>query len=241
MGNVLALSGASADVNAVSLYAVRGDATFVAVHVKGAQRIARQAAEGGLERLVHLSGIGVDARSSSSYIRARAGGETVVLDAFPLATVLRPSVMFGPGDATFIALAGRIRRSPILPLFGRGGTRLQPVYVGDVAAAAVMALDHPQIVGCVIELGGPDVLTYEALLRSLSSQLGRKRLLLPLPFATWHLLAALLSPLPHPPLTHDQITLMERDNVVGSDALTFDALGIEPTAMQAILPSYLGR
>ncbi|MGI9452263.1 MAG: complex I NDUFA9 subunit family protein, partial [Geminicoccaceae bacterium] len=135
-----ALSGASAVVNAVSLYAERGDATFVAVHVKGAQRLARQAAKAGLERLVHLSGVGVDARSSSSYIRARAGGEKVVLDAFPLATILRPSVMFGPGDTTFTALASLIRRSPILPLFGRGGTRLQPVYVGDVAAAAVMAL-----------------------------------------------------------------------------------------------------
>ena len=154
-----------------------------------------------------------------------------MLDAFPLATILRPSVMFGPGDATFTALAGLIRRSPIWPLFGRGGTRLQPVYVGDVAAAAVMALDHPRIAGRVMELGGPDVLTYEALLRLLSSQPGRKRLLLPLPFATWHLLATLLSPLPHPPLTHDQITLMERDNVVGSDVLTFDDLGIEPTSM----------
>ena len=236
-----ALCGASAAVNAVSLYAEQVDDTFVAVHVEGAQLVARQAAEGGVERLAHLSGIGADAGSSSSYVRARAGGEMAVLDAYPGATILRPSVVFGPGDATFAALAAIIRRSPFLPLFGKGGTRLQPVYIGDVADAAVAALDRPATAGRVVELGGPDILTYEALLRLLMRQLGRRRLLFPLPFTVWRLLATLLSPLPHPPVTHDQITLMERDNVVGSDALTFADLGIVPTAMQDILPTYLPR
>ncbi len=235
-----AVAGCGAVINAVGLYVERGAETFDAIHVRGAERVARHASRAGVERLVQISGIGADASSNSPYVRARAHGESAVADAFGGATILRPSVLFGPGDAFFSSLARIARVTPALPLFGNGGTRLQPVYVDDVAKAVTKVLAEPRLRGRVYELGGPRTYTYRALLRLMLRQLGRRRLLLPLPFFVWELLADVMSLLPNPPVTRDQITLMKRDNVVGPGALSFTDLGIEPAAVEAVLPAYLG-
>lgn len=236
-----ALENAEAAVNAVGLYAERGDATFDAVHVQGALNVARQAARAGVVRLVHISGIGADPNSESRYVRARAKGESLVQEAFEGATLLRPSVLFGPEDAFFNTLARLARFSPVLPLFGNGATLLQPVFVGNVAEAVVKVLAEPTSRGNVYELGGPRVYSYKELIELLLKCLGRKRILVPVPYVLWELQAALLSVLPNPLLTRDQIVLIKRDNVVSKGALTLADLGIDPIAVETVLPTYLGR
>lgn len=236
-----AVEGSGAVVNAVGLYVERGEATFDAVHVRGARHVARQSARAGIERLVHISGIGADADSESPYVRARAAGEAAVKDAFPGATILRPSVMFGPEDAFFNTLAALARLAPALPLFGGGLTRLQPVYVGDVAEAAAQVLARPEARGRTYELGGPRVYTYKALMQLLLEEIGRKRILVPVPYVVGEVLAVFAGILPSPPLTRDQITLMKTDNVVGGQVLALADLGIEPTAVETVLPTYMNR
>jgi NADH dehydrogenase len=235
-----ALEGAEAVVNTVGHYVERGAASFEAIHGQGARHVAEAAAAAGVRRLVHISGIGADPASDSPYVRARAAGERLVRAAFPAATILRPSVMFGPND--FLErLAGIARLMPVIPLFGSGQVRLQPVYAEDVAAAVVSALARPEAAGQLYELGGPRVYTYEALVRLVLDQTGRRRLLLPLPYAVWHALAVLTAPLPNRPISRDQVRLMQKDNVVSPGALGFADLGITPTALEAIAPGYLGR
>jgi uncharacterized protein YbjT (DUF2867 family) len=236
-----ALENAEAAVNAVGLYVERADATFDAVHVRGALNVARQSARAGVARLVHISGIGADRNSQSLYVRARAKGESVVQESFKDATILRPSVLFGPEDAFFNALARLALFSPVLPLFGDGATLLQPVFVGDVAEAVVKVLGEPTSRGNVYELGGPRVYSYKELIELLLECLGRKRILVPVPYFLWELQAALLSVLPNPPLTRDQIVLIKRDNVVSKGALTLADLGIDPTAVETLLPTYVGQ
>jgi uncharacterized protein YbjT (DUF2867 family) len=235
-----AVAGADAVVNTVGHYVERGRASFEAIHGEGAAHVARAAAAAGIGRLVHISGIGADENSESSYVRARAAGERLVREAFPQATILRPSVMFGPEDAFFNQLAGLARVMPILPLFGSGDVKLQPAYVGDVAEAVAKVLTIEAAKGETYELGGPRAYSYRALLRLLLEQLGRRRLLLPVPYRAWKLLAALMAPLPKRPISRDQVVLMKRDNVVGPNALSFADLGIAPRSVEEILPSYLG-
>ena len=195
---------------------------------------------GGVRRLVHISGIGADPGSSSPYVRARATGERLVREAFPGATILRPSVMFGPND--FLErLAGLARVLPAMPLFGAGRVKLQPVYVNDVAEAVARALALPEAAGRLYELGGPRVYPYRALVELALDHTGRRRPLLPTPYLVWRALAALMAPLPRRPISRDQVTLMEKDNVVRPQALTFADLGITPTALEAVAPTYLGR
>jgi NADH dehydrogenase len=235
-----AVAGADAVVNTVGHYVERGRATFEAIHGKGAQYVARAAAAAGAGRLVHISGIGADERSKSTYVRARAIGERLVREAFPQATILRPSVMFGPDDAFFNQLAGLARLMPVLPLFGTGEVRLQPAYVGDVAEAVARALASDAAEGKTYELGGPRAYSYRALLELLLRQTGRRRLLLPVPYPAWELLAALMTPLPKRPISRDQVVLMKEDNVVGPGALSFADLDITPHSVEEILPTYLG-
>lgn len=225
-----AVAGATAVVNAVGLYVERDGATFEAVHVEGAARVARCARAAGVERMVHISGIGADPRSRSRYVAARGRGEACVREAFPDAVILRPSVLFGPGD-TFLRTLDAVTRLPAIPLFGAGGTRLQPVHVDDVAAAVAGVLDDPGTAGRTYELGGACVLSYRAIIEAVLAHHGRRRPLLPLPFAAWRLLAALASVLPTPPLTRDQVTLMEADSVVGPGVGTFADLGITPRGL----------
>jgi uncharacterized protein YbjT (DUF2867 family) len=235
------LAGNDALVNCVGILREGGSQTFDGVHHAGPARLARLAREAGIERFVHISAIGADPRSSSAYARTKAAGEAAVRDAFPTVTILRPSVVFGAEDQFFNRFAAMATISPVLPLIGGGHTRFQPVYVGDVADAVVKCLDDPTAAGRTYELGGPKVYTFRELIELVLGEIRRKRLLVDLPFGLAAIQARLMSILPNPPLTPDQVELLKRDNVVSSGALTLAALGIAPTAVEGVLPSYLDR
>jgi uncharacterized protein YbjT (DUF2867 family) len=234
-----ALAGTGAVVNTVGHYVEHGDASFEAIHGQGARHVAAAADAAGVIRLVHISGIGADPASDSPYVRARAMGERLVRAAFPAATILRPSVMFGADHDFLNRLAGLAHVLPVLPLFGAGDIKLQPVYVDDVAAAVVKALATPAAAGKLYELGGPRICSYKALVQLVLQQTGQRRLLLPVPYFAWNALAALVAPLPARPISRDQVKLMQRDNVVSPGALTFADLGITPAALEAVAPTYL--
>lgn len=236
-----AVAGADAVINAVSLYTQSRRLKFADVHVRGAARVAEKARAAGAKRLVHISGIGATKTSVSTYARARAHGDAAVRDAFPDAAVLCPSVIFGPDDHFFNTLAAFARLSMVMPLFGRGATKLQIVYAGDVAEAAVAVLSDAAAKGAVYELGGPRVYTYREVVKLLLEEIGRRRILVPVPFAIASAMAMLMGVLPSPPITRDMIKLLKTDNVVGAKAKGFKDLGIRPTAAEAILPTYLDR
>lgn len=233
-----ALKGARGAVNAVSLYVEGRQASFETIHVEGAERLARLAQTEGVETFVQLSGIGADPSSRTRYVRARGRGERAVVQAFAKAVILRPSVMFGPDDAFLNRLAG-LTRLPVIPLFGRGETRLQPVHVVDVARAIVRLLGQAPPERRLFELGGLDILRYRDILTLIMAHLERERPLLPIPFALWRLGALLASRLPGPPLTSDQVDLMATDNVVGEGVGTFTDLGILPRSLRDSLPACL--
>ncbi|MGH7098760.1 MAG: complex I NDUFA9 subunit family protein [Stellaceae bacterium] len=235
------LAGNDALVNCAGILYERGAQRFDLVHHSGPARLARLAREAGVERLVHLSALGADPRSPSAYARSKAAGEQAVRDAFPTASILRPSVVFGPEDQFFNRLAMMAMIAPALPLIGGGHTRFQPVYVGDVAEAAIRALSEPAAAGRTYELGGPKVYTFRELVELLLAEVRRRRLLIDLPFGLAEFQARLLSLLPAPPLTPDQVELLKRDNIVSAGAMTFETLGIAPTPLEAILPTYLDR
>jgi NADH dehydrogenase len=192
----------------------------------------------GARRLVQVSAIGADADSESAYARTKAAGERAVQEAFPGATIVRPSVVFGPEDEFFNRFATLARISPVLPVFG---TAFQPVYVGDVAAAIMRILAETATAGKTYELGGPRVIRFEEVMNLVMTETGRHRLLMPLPLAIASIEAFFLEWLPVPPLTRDQVKLLARDNVVAPGALSLLDLGIEPTPVELILPTYLGR
>ncbi len=230
-----ALAGAYGVVNAVSLYVEHGQETFHSVHVEAAQRVAAQARQAGVERLAHVSGIGSDAASSSLYIRKRGEGDLAVRAAFADAAVVRPAVMFGPDDAflgTILELLGRL---PIYPMFGRGCTRLQPAYVEDVAEAIAKTLQRPELYAATFELGGPRVYSYEELLRTVAREANLEPVLMPMPFAAWHALAWLAEMLPSPPVTRNQVELMQVDTVTSPEMPGFGDLGISPRSVEEIL------
>jgi uncharacterized protein YbjT (DUF2867 family) len=207
-----ALSGAYAAVNAVSLYVEHGRNTFHSVHVESAQRVAVQAQRASIRRLVHVSGIGADPYSSSLYIRKRGEGEVAVRAAFADAILMRPAVMFGPDDAFLTVILGLLKRLPVYPMFGSGQTRLQPVYVEDVAEAVAMALQPTLARPITFECGGPQVYSYEELLRAVAHEANIRPVLIPIPFAAWRGLAAISEFLPRPPITRNQVELMQIDN-----------------------------
>ena len=194
-----AVAGVEGVVNAVSLYVESGRQTFRSVHVTAAARVARLAREAGVERLIHVSGIGSDAGSASPYIRSRGEGERVVREAFPTTTLIRPSVMFGRGDAFVGPVARMLRHLPVFPLFGRGQTQLQPAHVEDVAEVIARAMQTIPS-GMCYELGGPRIYTYRSLLEVIARRLGKKPLVVPMPFGLWHALAyvaEMLAPAAH--------------------------------------------
>ena len=239
-----AARGADVLINLVGILFERGRQRFDAVQAFGAEAVALAASAYGA-RMVHMSAIGADENAISSYARSKGIGEKLVLAARPAATVLRPSVVFGPEDDFLNRFASLARFAPALPLVGGGQTRFQPVYVGDVAAAVVEAVEGRTKAGSAYELGGPEVRTFKELLQYVLAVTGRKRLLLPLPFALAEVQAWFLQFLPKPPLTPDQVELLKTDNVVSDAARregrTLEALGIAPTAMEAIAPTYLWR
>jgi NADH dehydrogenase len=227
-------------VNAVSLYRERGRETFHALHVQAAGRLALQARRAGVERLVHVSGIGADAASGSLYIRSRGEGELAVQAAFPTAIIVRPAVMFGRDDAFLNTLVKLLRRLPAYPMFGQGRTRLQPVSVEDVAEAIARALLPAAAHPVTYELGGPGVYTYKELLKEVADRLGKRPILLPVPFPLWHALARIAELLPGSPLTRNQVELMQTDTVVSGAMPGFAALGIAPEPIALTLEQILG-
>jgi NADH dehydrogenase len=239
-----AVRGADVVINLVGILFERGRQRFDAVQSYGAEQVALAAAAHDA-RMIQISAIGADENSSAGYARAKAQGEKAVLSAKPDATVFRPSIMFGPEDDFFNKFAAMARILPALPLIGGGLTKFQPVFVGDVAEGISRAVDGQARSGATYELGGPAVRTFKELLEYVLEVTERRRLLIPLPFALAKLQAAFLQYLPTPLLTPDQVELLKTDNVVSAaaeaDGRTLAGLGIEPTAMQSIVPSYLWR
>jgi uncharacterized protein YbjT (DUF2867 family) len=241
-----ALEGAEYAVNLAAVFYESGPQRFQSIHAMGAQTVAEVAAQGGLRGLLHMSGIGADAGSEVKYIRTRGMGEDAVRAAYPGAVILRPSVVFGQDDRLFNLFAKLGQMSPVLPLPGGGHTKFQPVYVGDVAAAAANALLDPASAGRTYELGGPNVYTYRELVELTLREIQRQRLLAPLPFPLARMIGkvgefqGLYTPFP-PLLTADQVELLRHDNVPAADAPGLAELGVTPTAVEAIVPTYLYR
>lgn len=231
-------------INLVGILFERSRQRFEAVQAFGAEAVALAASAYGA-RLVHVSSIGADENAPALYARTKAIGEKLVLAAKPDAAILRPSILFGPEDDFFNKFAAIARIAPALPLVGGGHTRFQPVFAGDVASAVVAAVEGRTAPGQAYELGGPDVKSFKELMQYVLATIERRRLLVPLPFALASFQASFLQFLPKPPLTPDQVELLRRDNVVSEaatrDGRTLAALGIEPVAMGAIVPSYLWR
>jgi uncharacterized protein YbjT (DUF2867 family) len=241
-----AVEGVDHVINLVGVLYEHGPQRFAAVHAEGARRVASAARAAGVKRLLQMSALGADAGSPSLYARTKAEGEAMVREAFPEAVILRPSVVFGPEDDFFNRFAEIARFSPILPLIGGGKTRFQPVYVGDVADAAVAILDRPEDApfapaGKTYELAGPRIYSFKQLMELLLAEIGRKRILMPVPWGIARLQAAVLGLLPQPPLTLDQLKLLQRDNIAGGQLPGFADLGIVPDGPEAILPAYLDR
>ena len=235
----VALAGAYGVVNAVSLYVEHGRETFHSVHVESAQRVAAQARLAGVKRFVHVSGIGSNAASPSLYIRKRGEGERAVRAAFADAMVMRPAVMFGPDDAFLTTILKLLSRLPIYPMFGRGLTKLQPAYVDDVAEAVVRMLQGPDVRATTFEFGGPRVYSYEELLKAIAHEAGLKARLFPIPFAAWQALAWFAEILPQPPITRNQVELMQVDTVASSEMPGFKELAITQVAVEEILREIL--
>jgi len=236
-----AVAGVDAVVNAVSAYVEKPGVTFESVHVQGAKTVAQGAAAAGVTRLVLVSGIGADPEARSPYIRARGRGELAVRQAFPSATIVRPGAMFGPGDALFGTLADIVRLFPVVPLIGGGRTRLQPVYVEDVAEAIVRMLADRGTAGQTYELAGPGVYTLRELVSFALRLIDKRRLLVPVPFAIAEIQARLFEFLPRPPLTTSQVDLLRADNVASGTLPGFPELNIRPKTVEDIVPTYVGR
>ena len=234
-----ALEGASAVVNAVGILYESGPQKFDVVQSAGAARLATLAAELGIDRFVQISAIGADAGSASAYARSKAEGEAAISAACPQAHILRPSIVVGPEDDFFNRFARMAQIAPALPLIGGGLTRYQPVGVFDVAQAVAACLARAP--SGIYELGGPQIYTFHDLMELMLDKIGKRRLLVPLPFAAAGMLAQFTRVLPKPPLTPDQVILLRSDNVVGEDVPDLAALGIEATPIAALLDSYLGR
>ncbi len=254
-GNVLndddlerVIAPADAVINLIGILAEGGSQRFDALQGELPGRIGTLAATHGLESVVHVSAIGADTASTSKYARSKGAGEAALQAAFPKAVILRPSIVFGPRDSFFNRFAGLAMLAPGLPLPGGGKMKMQPVYVGDVVEAVMVALGvraaprtrGKTIAGGVFELGGPDVYSFADLMRVTLRAINRRRLLIPVPLPLMSLGAVFTGLLPNPPLTVDQVRLLAMDNVVGHDARGLDEMGITATPVSAVIPDYLG-
>ena len=239
-----AANGTDAVINLVGILSPSGRQTFNAVQDEGARHVAEAARAAGVKVFVHMSAIGADAASPSVYARTKAAGEAAVKEVILAAVILRPSVVFGPEDEFFNRFAALARLSPVLPLIDGGRTQFQPVFVGDLAKAVVAALTGKAQAGAVYELGGPEILSMKEVMERVLTYTMRKRMLVTLPFPLAKLQGAMLQLLPNPPLTLDQVRLLEKDNVVSEAAKrehrTLEGLGIvDPVAVEAVVPDYL--
>jgi NADH dehydrogenase len=238
-----AADGADAVVNLVGILFPTGKQTFKAVQDEGARNVAEAARKAGSRVLVHVSAIGANPQSPSVYARTKAAGERAVQEVLPGAVILRPSIVFGPEDDFFNRFAALARIAPALPLIGGGKTQLEPVFAGDVAKAVIAGLTGKASAGAAYELGGPEILTLKEVMQRVLTYTMRKRLLVPEPFWLAKLQGAFLQLLPKPPLTLDQVRLLEIDNVVSETARdtgrTLQGLGIKPVAVASVVPEYL--
>jgi NADH dehydrogenase len=238
-----AADGADAVVNLVGILFPTGKQTFKAVQDEGARNVAEAARKAGSRVLVHVSAIGANPKSPSVYARTKAAGERAVQEVLPGAVILRPSIVFGPEDDFFNRFAALARIAPALPLIGGGKTQLEPVFAGDVAKAVIAGLTGKASAGAAYELGGPEILTLKEVMQRVLTYTMRKRLLVPEPFWLAKLQGAFLQLLPKPPLTLDQVRLLEIDNVVSETARdtgrTLQGLGIKPVAVASVVPEYL--
>jgi uncharacterized protein YbjT (DUF2867 family) len=236
-----ALEDADAVVNLTGVLH-QGDQTFAGVHAIGAKNIAAAAAEKGISRFIQMSAIGADPKSGSAYSATKAAGEAAVREAVPGSTILRPSVVFGPEDDFLNRFGAMVRLAPFLPLIGGGHTKFQPVYVADIADAIMAALQQDSAQGATYELGGPRKMTFREVMEFILVAVERRALLVPVPAGVAMPLGLMMQILPNPPLTMDQVRLLESDNVVADDAMTFADLGVtELSTMEAIAPAYLSR
>jgi NADH dehydrogenase len=239
-----AVRGSDVVINLVGILFQSGRQRFETVQAFGAESVALAAAAENAS-MIHVSAIGADEHSRSAYARSKAEGERLVLAATPEATIFRPSVVFGPNDDFFNRFAALARMAPALPLVGGGTTRFQPVYAGDVAAAIAKAVAGQAGAGKVYELGGPEVMTFKEILQYVLATIGRRRLLVPIPFWVAKLEAFFFEFMPKPLLTRDQVELLRTDNVVSeaarAEGRTLEGLGIVPRSAEAIVPSYLWR
>ncbi len=240
-----AAEGADALINLVGILFQSGYQRFDGIQAEGARAVARAAKKQGAKSLVHLSAIGADEQSPAHYARSKAFGEKWVRKTFDKAVILRPSVIFGPEDEFFNRFAAMARAAPVLPLIGGGKTKFQPVYVGDVAKAVIAGLEGRCKPGGIYELGGPEVMTLRQVFEKVLHHCDRRRPMVPVPFALAKFNAWFLQFLPNPPLTVDQVRLLQSDNVVGRMAKvqkrTLKGLGIDPIAADAIIGDYLER
>lgn len=235
-----AVTGADIVINLIGILAPSRGNGFDAVQHQAAARIAQAARAVGARQFVQMSALGADATSAADYARSKAEGEAAVRAAFPGAVVLRPSIVFGPGDGFFHRFGQMARLLPLLPLIGGGHTRFQPVYVGDVADAVLAVLDNPQAAGLTYELGGPRTYSFRDLLDYIRRQVGvPHRCLMPIPFPLAMVQAAFMELLPGKPLTRDQVRLLRRDNVVSGTLPGLADLGITPKAVELVVPTYL--
>jgi uncharacterized protein YbjT (DUF2867 family) len=235
-----ACAGADAVINLVGILFESGEQRFAALQAEGAERVARLAKAAGAKRFVQMSAIGADADAEADYARSKGEGEAAVRAAFPEATILRPSIVFGPEDGFFNRFAAIAKVSPVMPVI-QGDTRFQPVYVKDVALAAVRALTQDGFAGQTYELGGPRAYSFRALLAYILAETLYKRPLVDVPLPVAKIQAAVMGLLPNPPLTSDQLKMLGKDNVVSDGAAGLAAFGITPTPLEAIVPSYLVR
>lgn len=240
-----ALAGAAGVVNLIGVLHESGKQTFAAVHADGAGRVARAAAAAGAASLIQISAIGAAETSPSSYAQSKAAGEKAVRDAMPGATIIRPAIVFGPGDDFFNRFAAMARLSPALPLIGGGTSLIQPVYVNDVAEGVARILERAGIAGRTFEFGGPEVKTFRELMELILRETDRTRVLLPVPVFVAKLISYVTQFIPNPPLTPDQVRLLGEDIVVSADASadgrTLEGLGIAPTSVEAVIGTYLYR
>jgi uncharacterized protein YbjT (DUF2867 family) len=234
-----AVAGADGVVNAISLYVEHGSDMFHSVHVEMAAKIARAARQAEVRRFVHVSGIGANTASPSSYIRNRGEGEAAVQTAFTGAVIVRPAVIFASDDAFLTTILRLLRSLPAYPIFGDGRTRLQPVYVDDVAVAIAQILRQSQEPYPVYELAGPRVYAYEELLRTIARIAGLRPVFIHMPFAFWDALANVSEMLPRPPLTRNQVELMQIDTTTSERLPGFRALRISPRSLEDELEAIL--
>lgn len=240
-----ALDGSDAVINLVGILYASGKQNFDAVQARGARVVAEAAKQAGISNFVHMSAIGADPASDIDYQRTKAEGEVAALENNPLSVIVRPSIVFGPEDDFFNRFANMAKMSPALPLIGGGGTKFQPVYVGDVAEVIARAVDGDLTEGATYELGGPRVASFKECLQLMLRVIQRKKLLISVPFGVAKFQGSILEFLPKPPLTVDQVRMLEDDNVVSPEAIkegrTLQGIGINPQSMEAVLPSYLER